>query len=171
MYRDVAGVPAGWPLDFLGRAMTPNRVYFVALYGPLRARLWFAVVAVREQVAVVRPRGLRVPPRGLRARETIPDSPLHLFPQSWAAGWSCLSAAATTAEGAERVRVGADRVGVGAGRCCSRNTGAESDSSTDQYFRNHLVVHAFDGSPPNRHSVEILILWGHKAPLCPSRQV
>src|SRR5271166_5678058 len=29
-------------------------------------------------------------------------------------------------------------------------------------------VHAFDGSPPNRHSVEVLILWGHKAPLCPS---
>jgi hypothetical protein len=132
--------------------------------------LWFAAVAVREQVAVVRPRGLRVPQR-TPGRATIPDSPLHLFPQSWAAGWSWLSAAATTAEGAERVRVGADRVGVGAGRCCSRNTGAESDSSTDQYFRDHLVVHAFDGSPPNRHSVEILILWGHKAPLCPSRQV
>jgi hypothetical protein len=27
-------------------------------------------------------------------------------------------------------------------------------------------VHAFDGSPPNRHSVEVLMLWGHKAPLC-----
>ena len=25
-----------------------------------------------------------------------------------------------------------------------------------------------DGSPPNWHSVDILILWGHKAPLCPS---
>src|ERR1700741_2488420 len=30
------------------------------------------------------------------------------------------------------------------------------------------TVHAFDRSPPNRHSVEVLILWGHKAPLCPS---
>jgi hypothetical protein len=48
--------------------------------------------------------------------ETRADSPLHLFPQSWAAGGSCLSAA--TAEGAERVRVGADRVRVGAGWCC-----------------------------------------------------
>jgi hypothetical protein len=170
MYRDVAGVPAGWPLDFLGRAMTPNRVYFVAL----RASQGQAMVCRRSREGAGSRRtsqGLAGAPRGLRARETIPDSPLHLFPQSWAAGWSCLSAAATTAEGAERVRVGADRVGVGAGRCCSRNTGAESDSSTDQYFRNHLVVHAFDGSPPNRHSVDILILWGHKAPLCPSRQV
>jgi hypothetical protein len=26
----------------------------------------------------------------------------------------------------------------------------------------------FDGSPPNRHSVEVLILSGHKAPFCPS---
>jgi hypothetical protein len=97
--------------------------------------------------------------------ETRPDSPLHLFPQSWAAGWSCLSAA--TAEGAERVRVGADRVRVGGGRCCSPNIGAESDSSANEYFRDHLVVlishvipfprdetvlrSRFDGSPPNRH--------------------
>src|ERR1700757_5493809 len=27
-------------------------------------------------------------------------------------------------------------------------------------------VHAFEGSPANRHSVAVLMLWGHKAPLC-----
>jgi hypothetical protein len=48
---------------------------------------------------------------------------------------------AATAEAAERVRVGAaDRVRVGAGRCCCPNTGAESDSSADQYFRDHSAV-------------------------------
>ena len=26
--------------------------------------------------------------------------------------------------------------------------------------------HAFDGSPPNRHSIEVSMLCGHKAPLC-----
>jgi hypothetical protein len=25
--------------------------------------------------------------------------------------------------------------------------------------------HAFDGSPPNRHSVEVVTLWGHQTPL------
>jgi len=60
--------------------------------------------------------GRRLMAVDLAGRETRADSPLHLFPQSWAAGWSCLSAA--TAEGAERVRVGADRVRVGAGWCC-----------------------------------------------------
>ena len=29
------------------------------------------------------------------------------------------------------------------------------------------MFHAFDGSPPSWHSVEGLILWGHKASLCP----
>jgi hypothetical protein len=30
--------------------------------------------------------------------------------------------------------------GVGAGRCCSRNPGAENDSSAGQYFCDQLVV-------------------------------
>jgi hypothetical protein len=58
----------------------------------------------------------------LRARETRPDSPIDLSPESRAAGRSCLSAA--TAEGAERIRVGAGRVRVGAGQCGSEPTPA-----------------------------------------------
>jgi hypothetical protein len=41
---------------------------------------------------------------------------------------------AATAEAAERVRV------FGAGRCGSPNTGAERDSSADQYFRDHFAM-------------------------------
>ena len=47
---------------------------------------------------------------------------------------------AATAEAAERVQLGADRVRVGAGRCCCPNSGAESDSNADQYFRDHSAV-------------------------------
>ena len=71
-------------------------------------------------------------------RETVPDSPINLFPESLAAGWSCLSAAA--GEAAERVRLVGGGILVGAGRCCSHNEGSESDSSADHYFRDHLVV-------------------------------
>ena len=63
---------------------------------------------------------------------------MYFLRQSRAVGWSCLSA--VTAKGAKRVRAGAGLAGVGAGRCCSHNAGAESDSSADQYFRNHLAV-------------------------------
>jgi hypothetical protein len=75
---------------------------------------------------------------------TLPQTPLYLFPQSWAAGWSCLSA--VTVEAAVRVWGGPDRVRVGAGRRRSPNVSAEKNSSADQYFRDHLVV-------PSRHVI------------------
>ena len=40
---------------------------------------------------------------------TLPETPLYLFPHSWAAGCSCLSAA--TGEAAERVRGGPVKLG------------------------------------------------------------
>jgi hypothetical protein len=70
--------------------------------------------------------------------ETVPDSPMNLFPPSLGAGWSCLLAAA--GEASERVRLVGGGIRVGAGRCCSHNEGPESDSSADQYFRDHSVV-------------------------------
>jgi hypothetical protein len=70
-------------------------------------------------------------------RETVPDSPINLLRQSLAAGWSYLLAAA--GEAAERVRLVGGGIRVGAGRCC-HNEGSDSDSSADQYFRDHLVV-------------------------------
>ena len=44
--------------------------------------------------------------------------------------------------------------------------GSEDENREQRPYR--CSVHAFDGSPPNRHSVEVLILWGHKTHLCPS---
>src|ERR1700758_4561527 len=35
----------------------------------------------------------------------------------------------------------------------------------DREQRPYHFSHAFDGWSPNRHSVEVLMLWGHKAPL------
>jgi hypothetical protein len=67
------------------------------------------------------------------ARETVPDSPINLVPQSRAGGWSCALAAA--GEAAERVRVGAGWVRVGAGWCCCHCTGAENDNRADNHFR------------------------------------
>ena len=43
-----------------------------------------------------------------------------------------------------------------------------SDDEDKEQRPNRCSVHAFDGSLPNRYSVEVLMLWGHKAPLCPS---
>jgi hypothetical protein len=43
-----------------------------------------------------------------------------------------------------------------------------SDDEDREQRPNRCSIHAFDGSLPNRHSVEVLMLWGHKAPLCPS---
>jgi hypothetical protein len=68
----------------------------------------------------------------------LPDSPIYPFRQSWAAGRGCLWTA--TAEAAERIRGAADRVRVSADWCRSPNVSAESDSSTDQDFRDQLVV-------------------------------
>jgi hypothetical protein len=41
-----------------------------------------------------------------------------------------------------------------------------SDDEVKEQRPYHCSVHAFECSPPNRHSVEVLMLWGHKAPLC-----
>jgi hypothetical protein len=73
---------------------------------------------------------------------TLPETLLYLFPLSWAAGWSCLSAA--TGEAAVRVRGGPGQVRVGVGRCRSRDVSTKKHSSADHYFRDHLVV-------PRRH--------------------
>jgi hypothetical protein len=43
-----------------------------------------------------------------------------------------------------------------------------SDDEDREQCPNRCSVHAFDGSLPDRHSVEVLMLWGHKAPLCPA---
>jgi hypothetical protein len=67
--------------------------------------------------------------------QTVLDPTIDLFPRAAARG--CFSA--VTAEDAEWVRVGADRVRLAAGRCCSPNTSGQSDSSADQYFRDHVV--------------------------------
>jgi hypothetical protein len=45
--------------------------------------------------------------------------------------------------------------------------GKSTEGSYDQ-DREQRPCHAFDGSPPNRHSLEVVMLWGHKAPLCHS---
>jgi hypothetical protein len=42
--------------------------------------------------------------------------------------------------------------------------GSDDEDREQRPYR--CSVHAFDGSLPNRHSVEVLMLWGHKAPLC-----
>jgi hypothetical protein len=47
--------------------------------------------------------------------------------------------------------------------------GKSTEGSDDEHREQRpyrCSVHAFDGSLPNRHSVEVLMLWGHKAPLC-----
>jgi hypothetical protein len=44
--------------------------------------------------------------------------------------------------------------------------GSDEEDRDQRPYR--CSVHAFECSPPNRHSVEVLMLWGHKAPLCPS---
>jgi hypothetical protein len=43
--------------------------------------------------------------------------------------------------------------------------GSDDEDREQRPYR--CSVHAFDGSRPNRHSVEVLLLWGHKAPLWP----
>jgi len=40
-----------------------------------------------------------------------------------------------------------------------------SDDEDGEQRPYHCSVHAFEGSPANRHSVEVLMLWGHKARL------
>jgi hypothetical protein len=42
----------------------------------------------------------------------------------------------------------------------------EGSDDEDRERRPYHFSHAFDGSSPNRHSVEVLMLWGHKAQLC-----
>ena len=74
--------------------------------------------------------------RWLSERETLQDSPIKLFAQNRAAGWSCLLG--VRGEAAERVRLGVGLVRVGAGRCCSHNKGGENDSSADKHFRDHF---------------------------------
>jgi hypothetical protein len=44
--------------------------------------------------------------------------------------------------------------------------GSDDEDREQRPYR--CCSHAFDGSPPNGHSVEVLMLWGHKAPLCPA---
>jgi hypothetical protein len=43
-----------------------------------------------------------------------------------------------------------------------------SDYEDREQGPHRCSVHAFEGSPPNRHSLEALMLWRHKAPLCRS---
>jgi hypothetical protein len=79
MYRDVAGVPAGWPLDFLGRAMTPNRVYFVAL----RASQGQAMVCRRSREGAGSRRtsqGLAGASQGLAGKRDHPGFPAPSLP-------------------------------------------------------------------------------------------
>jgi hypothetical protein len=42
----------------------------------------------------------------------------------------------------------------------------EGTDNEDREQRPCCCSHAFDGWPRNEHSVEVLVLWGHKAPLC-----
>ena len=44
--------------------------------------------------------------------------------------------------------------------------GSDDEDREQRPYR--CSVHAFDGSPPDRHSLQVLMLWRHKAPLCPS---
>jgi hypothetical protein len=48
-----------------------------------------------------------------------------------------------------------------------KNKSTEGSDDEDREQRpDHCSVHAFEGSPANRQSVEVLKLCGHKAPLC-----
>ena len=51
--------------------------------------------------------------------------------------------------------------GLVKGKCTE---GSDDEDREQRPYR--CSVHAFDGLLPNRHSVEVLMLWGHKAPLC-----
>jgi hypothetical protein len=42
----------------------------------------------------------------------------------------------------------------------------EGTDNEDREQRPCCCSHAFDNWPRNEHSVEVLVLWGHKGPLC-----
>ena len=50
----------------------------------------------------------------------------------------------------------------------AKSTEGSDDEDSEQRPYRCGTIHAFDGSPRNRHSVEVLILWAQKTPLCPS---
>ena len=88
--------------------------------------------------------GLPLIAPGRPGRETIPDSPIDLFPLLRAAGWIFLLTA--TVEAAEGVWVGFARVRGGGCRHRAPNPENGSDSSTDEYFHDYVLL-------PSRHVI------------------